>query len=142
MKRKILAVGLLVAMGGCEPVLKHVGGMHGAPAEPQAAASGARSVTMTLQPGVEDWISNPHMHAFYDVTRALFADGADKVDVQAYEEVTFAIMGSMARQWGWPPDAMKDHIKDVPRQVVDIVSDDPGVLDSFETFNIALIGPP
>ena len=36
---------------------------------------------------------------------------------------------------------MQDHLKLIPRQVVKIVADDPHVLDSFDTFADAMIGP-
>jgi hypothetical protein len=35
-----------------------------------------------------------------------------------------------------------DHLKHIPREVVGIVKDDPKVLDNFETFLVALRGPP
>jgi hypothetical protein len=37
---------------------------------------------------------------------------------------------------------MQDHLKLIPRQIVDIVKEAPHALDSFETFTEALIGPP
>jgi hypothetical protein len=34
-----------------------------------------------------------------------------------------------------------EHLKDIPRQMVGIVKDDPKVLDSYEAFTVALMGP-
>ena len=36
---------------------------------------------------------------------------------------------------------MQDHLKLIPRQVIQIVKEDPKVLDSFESFTDAMIGP-
>jgi hypothetical protein len=37
---------------------------------------------------------------------------------------------------------MLDHLKDIPRQIVGIVKDDPSVLESPDKFWIAMAGPP
>ena len=42
---------------------------------------------------------------------------------------------------GWKPDAMQDHLKLIPRQVVQIVREDPHVLDSYDNFVAATFGP-
>jgi hypothetical protein len=39
------------------------------------------------------------------------------------------------------PNQMLDHLKDVPRQIVQIASDDPHVLDNCDRFDVALVGP-
>ncbi len=42
---------------------------------------------------------------------------------------------------GMSPDGMVDHLKDIPRQLVSIVKDDPKVLASYDNFTVALMGP-
>ena len=39
-------------------------------------------------------------------------------------------------------EAMQDHLKDIPRQMIGIVKDDPHALDNYDNFAIALLGPP
>ena len=43
---------------------------------------------------------------------------------------------------GWKAGQMEDHLKDIPRQVVGIVKDDPKVLVSYDKFMLAMMGPP
>ena len=42
---------------------------------------------------------------------------------------------------GASPEGMVDHLKDIPQQMVGIVKDDPKVLDSYDNFIVALMGP-
>jgi hypothetical protein len=39
------------------------------------------------------------------------------------------------------PEGMVDHLKLIPRQVVQIVKEDPHVLDSYDNFVAATFGP-
>lgn len=107
---------------------------HGAP-QP------SKGTTATLQGGAAAWIADPHMHAFYDTTVAAFAGGPGKVDVDGYEQKSFAIFRDFAPSMGMKPDAMQDHLKLIPRQVVKIVRDDPHVLDNYKNFVDATFGP-
>lgn len=108
---------------------------HGAP---QAAPKGT---TATMQGGAAEWIADPHMHAFYDTTVAAFAGGPGKVDVDGYEQKCFAIFRAFAPTMGMKPEAMQDHLKLIPRQVVQIVKEDPHVLDNYKNFVDATFGP-
>ena len=87
------------------------------------------------------WINDPHMHAFYDTAVAAFSQGPSKVDVSAFEQKSFAIFRAFGTARGVPPDAMQDHLKLIPRQVVQIVKEDPKVLDSYANFVAATFGP-
>ena len=106
------------------------------------AADGGR--TANLQ-GTDprQFLNNPHMHAFYDLSVATLGKGTAGVDVDAYEQKSFAIFrafGESMAPGGGP--GMQEHLKLIPRQVVQIVKDDAHVLDSFETFTDAMVGPP
>jgi hypothetical protein len=81
------------------------------------------------------------MHAFYDTTVAAFANGPTKVDVTAFEQKSFAIFREFGVAKGVGAQAMQDHLKLIPRQVVGIVKDDPKVLDSYANFVAAVFGP-
>lgn len=114
-----------------------------AQAQPHGAAPAAapQGRTVDLQGDPRGFMNNPHVHAFYDLSVATLRPGAPKVDVKAYEEKSFAIFRAMGASMGGSPEAMQDHLKLIPRQVIQIAKDDPKVLDSFETFTEALIGP-
>jgi hypothetical protein len=98
--------------------------------------------TANLQGGDEQrWINDPHMHAFFDTTRTAFANGSGKVDVDGYEQRSFAIFRDFAPAMHMTPEGMVDHLKLIPRQVVQIVKEDPHVLDSYDNFVAATFGP-
>jgi hypothetical protein len=108
---------------------------HPAPAGPQGA-------TAHMQGNDEQaWINDPHMHAFYDTTVQAFAGGPAKVDVDAYEQKSFAIFRDFAPKMHMTPEGMVDHLKLIPRQVVQIVKEDPHVLDTYRNFVDATFGP-
>lgn len=111
-----------------------------AQAHPPAAA--APSATANMQgDDAKAWIADPHIHAFYDTTVAAFSHGADKVDFPAYEQKSFAIFRDFGASKGMAPAAMQDHLKLIPRQVLGIVKEDPKVLDSYDNFILAIMGP-
>lgn len=80
------------------------------------------------------------MRAYYEATAATFANGTD-IDVDAYEARSFAIFREFARANGMNEAAMLDHLKLIPRQVVDIVKENPVVLANYDSFWAALAGP-
>lgn len=126
-----LAAGLLAALA-----------LGSAAAAHPPAATPAGSTTKNLQGNdAQSWIADPHMHAFYDTTVAAFAQGPAKVDVDAFEKKSFAIFREFGVSRGVGADAMQDHLKLIPRQVVAIVKEDPTVLDNYGNFVAAVFGP-
>jgi hypothetical protein len=95
--------------------------------------------TVDIQ-GAAEWKQSPHLRAYYDATVATFANGTD-IDVDAYEARSFDIFREFARANGRSEQGMVDHLKLIPRQVVDIVKADPSVLQSYDAFWAALAGP-
>jgi hypothetical protein len=113
-----------------------------APAFAQHPAPGApQGTTASLQGGEQAWINDPHMHAFFDLTKTAFAGGPAKVDVDGYERKSFAIFRDFAPTMHMTPEGMVDHLKLIPRQVVQIVKEDPHVLDNYGNFVDATFGP-
>jgi hypothetical protein len=111
-------------------------------AAPALAQPAPHGTTAHMQGNDEQaWINDPHMHAFFDTTRAAFAQGPDKVDVAGYEQKSFAIFRAFAPTMHMTPEGMVDHLKLIPRQVVQIVKEDPTVLDSYGSFVAATFGP-
>ena len=109
---------------------------------PAPAPTANAATTASLQGNDEQrWINDPHMHAFFDTTRAAFAGGPGKVDVDAYEQKCFAIFRDFAPAMHMTPEGMVDHLKLIPRQVVQIVKEDPHVLDNYRNFVDATFGP-
>lgn len=113
-----------------------------ATAHPPQAKAASPSASANLQGNDQaSWIADPHIHAFYETTVAAFAKGPAKVDVDAFEQKSFAIFREFGASRGMRPEAMQEHLKLIPRQVVQIVKEDPKVLDSYDNFVAALFGP-
>ena len=120
-----VAITGLLAIAGCS---------HGS-----AHTDDPQPTTVDIQ-GADEWKRSPHMRAYYDLTVATFANGTD-IDVDAYEARSFAIFREFARANGASEEGMIDHLKLIPRQIVDIVKEDPAVLKNYDTFWAALAGP-
>ena len=88
------------------------------------------------------FMDNPQMRAFYDLSVATLRPGAPPLDLKAYEQKSYVIFHAFgeARAKGGGP-GMVDHLKLIPGQVVKIARDDPKVLDSFDAFIDAMVGP-
>jgi len=128
-----VAIIALVAITGCS---------HGSEATTQLSARGdaVQPTTVDIQGGADEWKRSPQMRAYYDLTVATFSSGAD-IDVDAYEARSFGIFREFARANGVNEQGMIDHLKLIPRQVVDIVKENPAVLKDYDTFWAALAGP-
>ena len=128
-----VAITTLLAAAGCS---------HGARShrsERSAQGDAAEPTTVDIQ-GAGEWKRSPHMRAYYDATVATFANGTD-IDVDAYEARSFDIFREFARANGMNEAGMIDHLKLIPRQVVDIVKENPAVLKDYDSFWAALAGP-
>jgi hypothetical protein len=87
------------------------------------------------------WISDPHVHAFYDLTVQTFARGSGPVDEAAYTRKAFAIFRDFGAARGVPPEKMVDHLKLIPGQVAKMAREDPSFLKSYDAFTVFLFGP-
>ena len=104
----------------------------------------APQTTVSLQGNPQAWIKDPHMRAFYDLTKQAFANGPGKVDEAAYQKDAMAIFYDFGEKMiGKGGGAhMQDHLKLIPGQVVKIVREDPATLASYDNFVLAIFGPP
>jgi hypothetical protein len=110
-----------------------------APAVGQAPGPGAAA---NLQGNdAQSWINDPHWRSFYELTKATLAKGAANVDVADFEQKSFAIFRDFGEKRGVGAAHMQDHLKLIPRQIVQIVKEDPKVLDSYANFVDATFGP-
>jgi hypothetical protein len=98
-------------------------------------------ITTNLQGDQSQWINDPHTHAFYALAVAAFANGPGRVDKEKFEQDALAIFRDFGRSRGVPPEAMVDHLKLIPNQLIQIVAEDPTVLSSFDKFVAAIFGP-
>jgi hypothetical protein len=132
-----VAITALLATAGCSHESRHSGA--GIAAERSGPGNEPQSTTVDIQ-GADEWKRSPHMRAYYETTVATFANGLD-IDIDAYEARSFAIFREFARVNGMNEQGMIDHLKLIPRQVVDIVRENPTVLKDYDTFWAALAGP-
>ena len=87
------------------------------------------------------WINDPNVHAFYQATVDAFAQGPDHLDRAAYEKRAQEIFRALALAHNIKPEALEDHLKAIPGEMVLIVTRDPRTLDSYDNFVLALFGP-
>jgi hypothetical protein len=106
-----------------------------------AAAPTAAASTTSLQGDQASWINDAHMHAFYDLTVAAFAGGPAKVDEAAYRAKSYELFRAFGAAHGVKPEAMQDHLKLIPGQMVKIAREDPEVLKTYANFVAAMFGP-
>ena len=132
--RLCFVAAMLAGLAGC----KGQGPLHGH--GPMTAASAQGS--MNLQGNdTEAFFANPNSHAFYDLTVKTFAKGPKGVNFAVYQNQSFALFRALGTSMGVPPAAMQDHLKLIPGQMLQIVSEDPSVLKSYDSFVEAMIGP-
>ena len=114
-----------------------------APASPQAGASAPAGQGANMQgEDPRKFVETPPIRAFYALSVATLRPGAPPLDLKAYQAKSYALfheLGEMEAKGGGP--GMVEHLKLIPEQVVAIVKDDPKVLDSFDSFVDALVGP-
>ncbi|MBI1340048.1 hypothetical protein GC169_07555 [bacterium] len=124
-----------VAAAGCDHVAGH-------PHQALHAQQRDEAVSANLQGDqMQVWMENPHIRKFYEATREAFANGPDAVDAEAYRIRSTAIFRDMAVGMKLDPNAMQDHLKAIPDQMIAIANEDPSVLASFDAFRTALFGP-
>jgi hypothetical protein len=135
----LVFVSLIAA--GCSPKALHES-LHGKSPHhaAQSNADASQPTTYSIQDDSSSWKRSPHLHAYYDMTVATFAHGTN-IDVDVYEAQSFAIFREFARANHASEQAMLDHLKLIPRQVVGIVKENPAVLASYDSFWTALVGP-
>lgn len=105
------------------------------------AMAQAPSSTVNIQGNDEQsWINDPHMRQFYDTVVAAHEGGAT-VDVVALERKSETIFRAFGKARGVNPDAMADHLKLIPGQVLRIAKEDPATLASYDNFVAAVFGP-
>jgi hypothetical protein len=145
MRWTILATSIL-AVGACSPEAMH-GGLHHAAAPVASAAPQDLSVapngdvTINIQGRQQDWANNSHMRAFYALSAEMLGTSARGLDFADYRDRSYAIFREFGVSMGMSPEGMVDHLKAIPGQMVEIVKDDPKVLDSYDNFVVALMGP-
>ena len=131
----MVVITATLAIAGCS----HGSGHHTRKQTNPRLRDAPQPTTVDIQ-GADEWKRSPHMRAYYDATVATFANETD-IDVDAYEARSFAIFREFARANGMNEEGMIDHLKLIPRQVVGIVKENPGVLKDYDTFWAALAGP-
>jgi len=128
--RAILAVLAAATVIGAAPAAL---AQHGAPSSlPPKSAS--------LQGDTEKFMNNDYIRRFYALSVSTLK-GQNHPDLAAYEQKSYAIFREFGVYMGVGPEHMQDHLKLIPRQVAQIAKEDPHVLDSFDAFTEAMVGP-
>lgn len=107
----------------------------------QHASSSDAPVTVSMRQNDGALCGTPFWDSIYALTEKVFAIGAANVELAEYERQIFALVRLSEDVPGANAEAFVDHIKDIPGQLVEIIRDDPKVLESCDNFSVALIGP-
>ena len=99
-----------------------------------------QTITLDAQGHSPEWEQSRHWREFYTLSVEMLR-GTSNPDVAVFEQKAYGIFREFAREMGADPEGMIDHLKNIPREVVGIVKDDPKVLESYENFLVALRGP-
>lgn len=110
-------------------------------ANQEASPHGKEPATISIRQNDGALCGTPFWDDFYALTVAVFAIGANNVEVSDYQQQVFGMIRSSAEFEG-SAEAFVEHAKDIPRQLVEIIQEDPAVLDSCSNFSVALVGPP
>ena len=108
---------------------------HGAASAPAPAGK-----TTGLQGDTERFMNNDYIRRFYALSVTTLK-GQAHPDLAAYEQKSYAIFREFGTAMGVGPEHMQDHLKLIPRQLAQIAKDDPHVLDTFDSFTEAMVGP-
>ena len=107
----------------------------------QHAAAPPAGATANLQGGdTEKFMNNDYIRRFYALSVTTLK-GQAHPDLAAYEQKSYAIFREFGTAMGVGPEHMQDHLKLIPRQLAQIAKDDPHVLDTFDSFKEAMVGP-
>ena len=104
------------------------------------AAPARAGHTASLQGDTDRFMNNDYIRRFYALSVSTLKD-ATNPDLDAYEQKSYAIFREFGVYMGVGAAHMQDHLKLIPRQVAQIAKEDPHVLDSFDSFKEAMIGP-
>ena len=115
---------------------QHLEGNH------EAADSETGPVTVSIRQNDNSLCGTAMYDDLYALTVEVFAVGAENVNLSDYEQKVFALAVGSEVFSGASAEAIIDHLKDIPRQLVEIIREDPAVLDSCSNFSVALVGPP
>jgi hypothetical protein len=110
-------------------------------AQPSSAPPSGSTASLQHDPA-GDAFFGPLLKAYYELSVTELKGRTDKADPADFEKKSYALFRSYAASKGANPDALQNHLKAIPRQVVQIVKEDPKVLDSQQNFDNALLGPP
>ena len=109
-------------------------------AQQHAQHEAPQTITLDAQGHSPEWEESKHWREFYTLSNEMLR-GNTSPDVAVFERKSYEIFREFARSIGASPEGMIDHLKNIPREVVAIVKEDPKVLDSYENFLVALRGP-
>ena len=115
-----------------------ISALHGQPSD--TVEKGA--VTVSMAQNDFDLCDEDFYVGFYEVTRGVYAANAGDVSVAELENATFNYIRNYPSMSDAEAEAWVEHIDLIPGQLVDIIAEDPGVIESCANFSVALVGPP
>ncbi|MSR10913.1 MAG: hypothetical protein EXR84_03835 [Gammaproteobacteria bacterium] len=156
MKIKIVAaIGVFLLFAGALVIGQHLNQhqqlsdhgliiVHANPQQTESAVASDEDAPVTVSIRQEDFdlCTQEFYVGIYELAKEVFANGADNVTAEYFQERTFAYFRSREYFSAEAAEGWVEHAKDIPGQLLTIIREDPAVLDTCANFSIALVGPP
>ena len=137
---KIILLGLFAVL--LSFVGFHLGAnSHGGTQFRQMHSASEAPATVSMRQNDFALCGQPFYDDVYALTVEIFAEGAENVNLDTYQEQVFALV-RFSEEYGSDAEAFVEHIKDIPGQLIEIILEDPQVLASCVNFSVGLVGPP
>lgn len=99
-------------------------------------------VTVSMAQNDFDLCRDDFYIGFYELTSALYASRGKGVTVPELETNMFDYIRNYPTLSDAEAEGWVEHIALIPGQLVDIIAEDPAVIESCANFSVALVGPP
>ncbi len=119
--------------------------IHGVPAKSrnEQTAIPETEVTVSMAQNDDFYLCNdPFFAGIFENMKLTYAVGIENVTVEMLEQETFSFIRAWPQFSEEEKTAWIEHVKDIPRQFVDIIQEDHTVLDNCDNFSVAMVGPP
>jgi len=107
-----------------------------------SADTSSGPVTVSMAQNDFDLCRDDFYIGFYELTSALYANREEAVTVAELENTMFSYIRSYPALSEAEAEAWVEHIDLIPGQLVDIIAEDPAVIESCANYSVALVGPP
>ena len=117
--------------------------MHGTSSEVELLPEPSEEATVSMAQNDDFYLCNdPFFSGIFESMQSTYEVGIENVTVEMLEQDTFGFIRAWPAFTEEEKTGWVEHIKDIPRQFVEIIQEDNAVLDNCDNFSVAMVGPP